>query len=180
MSKNKRVSIPESIRRQVLTEAGYRCGVPTCRSILAIDLHHLQPVSQEGGNYPSNLIALCPTCHALFHRGTITEDSLYVWKQILVSLSFAFDKEAIDLMMFLHKMKDDPRYLIKPDAVLQFAPLIGGDLVTLEWSEITVKNMMMIGYKVTLSAKGQHLIDAWMKGDRGLLNKPLVEVHNEV
>jgi hypothetical protein len=34
MAKSNRKSIPDDIKRQVLIEAGYRCGVPTCRNIL--------------------------------------------------------------------------------------------------------------------------------------------------
>ena len=70
-----RRSIPNNISIQVLTEAGYRCAVPICRNILAIDIHHLVEVSEGGGNEPGNLLALCPMCHALFHRGEIVRDS---------------------------------------------------------------------------------------------------------
>lgn len=68
----------------VLTEAGYRCAVPTCRNILALDMHHIWEVSAGGSDDPSNLIALCPTCHALYHRGTISAESIYIYKSMLV------------------------------------------------------------------------------------------------
>lgn len=48
MAKDNRKSISDEVRRQVLIEAGYRCGVPTCRNILAIDLHHMEPVNEGG------------------------------------------------------------------------------------------------------------------------------------
>ena len=35
-------------RTLVLTEAGYRCAVPTCRGILALDLHHIWEVVAGG------------------------------------------------------------------------------------------------------------------------------------
>jgi 5-methylcytosine-specific restriction endonuclease McrA len=76
-----RKAIPFSVQQQVLIEAGYRCGVPTCRNILAIDLHHLVPVNENGQNDIANLLALCPTCHALYHRGTYTKEAVYAWKQ---------------------------------------------------------------------------------------------------
>ncbi len=147
-------------------EAGYRCGVPTCRNILAIDLHHLDRVSEGGKDEPANLLALCPTCHALHHRGTIPREALYAYKQVLVSLSAAFDLEAVDLMLFLYEIKDDPRFLLKADAVVNFARLIGTHLAKLEWQEATVDNMTHIGYKVALSDKGLQLIEAWRSGDR--------------
>jgi hypothetical protein len=64
----------------VLAEAGYRCATPNCRTILAIDLHHLIWVSEGGPDDASNLLALCPTCHALHHRGEIPHEALTFWK----------------------------------------------------------------------------------------------------
>lgn len=84
MTKTRR-HIPDSVRRAVLTEAGFRCAVPTCRAILAIDLHHIVPVSDNGTDTLSNLLALCPTCHALHHRGTIPSESISTWKEALVN-----------------------------------------------------------------------------------------------
>src|ERR1700728_1479184 len=69
----------------VLTEAGYRCAVPTCREILLLDLHHIWEVSEGGGDEATNLIALCPTCHALYHRGKIRVESIYAWKAMLIA-----------------------------------------------------------------------------------------------
>jgi 5-methylcytosine-specific restriction endonuclease McrA len=62
--KSNRKPIPASLKREVLTESGYRCAVPTCRTILAIDLHHIIEVEEGGKNELSNLLALCPNCHA--------------------------------------------------------------------------------------------------------------------
>jgi hypothetical protein len=61
MSKGKpreRDNLPLKTRVIVLTESGYRCAVPTCRTILARDMHHIWEVSAGGGNDPSNLVAL--------------------------------------------------------------------------------------------------------------------------
>ena len=166
MTRDNRKPIPDDVKRQVLIEAGYRCGVPTCRNILAIDLHHMEQVSEGGGNETANLLALCPTCHALYHRGNYSKEAVYAWKQVLVSLSFAFDHGTIDLMLFLYKIKDDDTFLIKQDGMLQFARLIGNDLVSYEWKQGQIQSMMIAGYKVSLSTKGLHLIEAWMSGDR--------------
>jgi len=80
----KRKHIPQSVRQAALIEAGYRCAVPTCRTILAIDLHHIVEVSEGGGNDISNLLALCPTCHALFHRNVITLEAIN-FKGVIIS-----------------------------------------------------------------------------------------------
>src|SRR4051812_29981280 len=65
-----RKNLSLKLRTIVLTESGYRCAVPTCRNILALDMHHIWEVSAGGTDDPSNLIALCPNCHNLYHRGT--------------------------------------------------------------------------------------------------------------
>src|SRR5262245_6619960 len=85
-------------------------------------------VAAGGGNEPANLIALCPTCHALYHRGTISADSIYAYKAMLVALSQAFDLEAIDRLLFL---KLCPDYLVvSGDGLLLFARLIAAGLAT--------------------------------------------------
>jgi hypothetical protein len=88
---NQRKHIPDSVRDAILREAGYRCAVPTCNIILAIDLHHIVEVGEGGGNEPSNLLALCPTCHALYHRGTISGESIRKWKARLVAMNNIID-----------------------------------------------------------------------------------------
>jgi hypothetical protein len=90
------MSAAKHIKELVLTEAGYRCAVPTCRSILTIDLHHIVEVSKGGGDTPENLLPLCPTCHALYHRGTITRSSIQKWKQDLLSVSSQDFKRKIE------------------------------------------------------------------------------------
>ena len=48
MSKSRpreRDKLPVNTRVMVLAEAGYRCAVPTCRNILALDMHHIWEVS---------------------------------------------------------------------------------------------------------------------------------------
>src|SRR5512134_1494582 len=102
-----RKRLPLETRVIVLTESGYRCAVPTCRNILALDMHHIWEVSAGGPDNPSNLIALCPTCHSLYHRGTIHPDAIYAYKAMLVSITRAFDLEAIDRLLFLAACKQD-------------------------------------------------------------------------
>jgi hypothetical protein len=161
-----RKPISAQVARQVLIEAGYRCGVPTCRTILAIDLHHLVEVSEEGPNEPANLLALCPTCHALYHSGTMPREALYTYKLVLVSLSAAFDQATIDLMLFLDKVNDEPHFLVGADTLVQFARLIGSDLATCEWQQVAIDRVYYQKFHVSLSPKGRRLIEAWRSGNR--------------
>ncbi len=65
IKKATRKPIPASLKREVLAEAGYRCAVPTCRGILALDLHHIEEV-QEGGE---NILSTSSHCaqHAMLY-----------------------------------------------------------------------------------------------------------------
>ena len=162
-----RKRLPNQLKTSVLTEAGYRCAVPTCRGILAIDLHHIREVNSGGGNELSNLIALCPTCHALYHRGTIKEESIYSYKAMLVSLSNAFDLEAIDKLLFL-KMCPKDYLIISGDGALSFARLIAADLVDLKL--MGNNENLIVTYTVNLSPKGKLLIEAWKSGERTRIN----------
>ena len=165
-----RTNIPQKLRMQVLTESGYRCAVPTCRGILAMDLHHIWEVSAGGGNDLSNLIALCPTCHALHHRGTISTEAIYAYKAMLVAIGRAFDLESIDRLLFLYKFEKD-FLVVSGDGLLQFARLIAAQLATAE--QKVNNNWHIVNYAINISDKGRLLVNAWEQGDRTRLKKAL-------
>lgn len=165
-----RKTLSLNTKREVLIEAGYRCGVPTCRTILAIDLHHLVGVSDSGSNEISNLIALCPTCHALHHRGTISREALYAWKGTLVALNGAFDNETIDRLIFLSMCPVD--YLVvSGDGLLHFSRMIAAELAIVELK--ANNNWNIVTYAVNISDKGRMLVDAWKSGNRDEVAKAL-------
>lgn len=158
-----RENLPLKTKVIVLTESGYRCAVPTCRQILALDLHHIWEVSAGGTNDPSNLIALCPTCHALYHRGTIKAESIYVYKSMLVAITRAFDVEAIDRLLFLNSCKKD-FLVVSGDGLLHFSRLIAANLANVV--QKANNNWQIVTYAVNISARGRHLVEAWQLGDR--------------
>ena len=172
-----RKAIPQSVRQDLLIEAGYRCAVPTCRTILAIDLHHIVEVAEGGGNERSNLLALCPTCHALFHRGEISREAIRVWKGVLVSLNEGFDRDTKDKLLFL-SLKDRP-HLYSADGVLHFTNLIaaglakcGGERPELHASGYGA-DISKSRWPVELTERGKLLVAAWQKGDPQALEKAL-------
>ena len=167
-SPRERKKLPLRTVTIVLTESGYRCAVPTCRGILALDMHHIWEVTAGGGDEPTNLIALCPTCHALYHRGTISADSIYAYKSMLVAITRAFDLEAVDLLLFL-KMLPTDYLVVSGDGLLHFARLIAANLARVEMK--ANNNWQIVTYSVNISAKGRQLIDAWVSGDRTRLTQ---------
>ena len=169
MAERKKLSA--ALQQAVLIESGYRCAVPTCRNILAIDLHHIVEVSADGGDDAGNLLALCPTCHALFHRGTYSRDAIYAWKGIVVALNQAFDRDAIDLLLFLATANTVDQLRIDGTGVLRFARLIAAGLVQFQ---IALQNGPLITYEVGFTPKGRAFVNAWKKGDRDAVAAALV------
>lgn len=158
-----RKALPTDVRLVVLTEAGWRCGVPTCRMVLALDLHHLVVVSEGGSDGPTNLIALCPTCHALYHRGDLTRDALYTYKAILIALSNAFDIATVDQLLFLHAIAGRPPLQLQGQGVLAFMRLVAAGLADFK---TTGRDMGVEFYAVSLTPRGESLIEAWKSGNR--------------
>lgn len=165
-----RQTLPQRTRVCVLTESGYRCAVPTCRGILALDMHHIWEVSAGGSDDPSNLIALCPTCHALYHRGIIKQESIYVYKAMLVAITGAFELEAIDRLLFLELCEED-FLVVSGDGLLHFGRLIASGFASM--AQKAYNNWQIVTYAVNISDKGRQLIEAWKKGDRTRLGEAL-------
>jgi len=57
--------IPTATRRAVYMRENYACAL--CERPGVIHIHHAKPRSLGGSNALSNLIALCPVCHAIAH-----------------------------------------------------------------------------------------------------------------
>jgi hypothetical protein len=163
-----RKNIPPKIKLELLTEAGFRCAVPNCRILLILDIHHIYEVAEGGGNEASNLIALCPTCHDLYHRGHIPRSSIFAWKSMLVAINRGFDLESIDRLMFLEQQ--EPDYLIvQGDGVLHFDRLIAAGLAVFE--QKSNNENQIVTYAVNISPKGRMLIQAWRSGDHVQIKK---------
>jgi hypothetical protein len=165
-----RDKLPLKTRMVLLTECGYRCAVPKCRNILALDMHHMWEVAAGGGDDPTNLIALCSYCHDLYHRGTIKAESIYVYKAMLVAITRAFDVEAIDRLLFLESCKKD-FLIVSGDGLLHFARLIAAGFAT--GKQKSNNNWQFVTYAVNISDKGRMLIEAWKQGDRTQLKKAM-------
>jgi len=71
------------MRRDVLIESGYRCGMPHCRET-QIDVHHIVDYAKVKEHRFDNLIALCPNCHRRVTNGEVDQKAI---KQIKANLS---------------------------------------------------------------------------------------------
>lgn len=165
----KKGRISPSTRQSAMIETGYRCAVPTCRSSLSLDVHHIIQTSDGGSDKIENLIVLCPTCHMAFHRGTYTEEAIRVWKMTLLQLHNSHDRNAVNLLLFLDRL-NFPQFTVTADALLPFAPLVTSGLVNVTPKIFTSPATQTSGvnvehrYMVHLSEAGQSFLKAWKDG----------------
>jgi hypothetical protein len=165
---NERKKLPTETRELLLTECGYRCAVPRCRNILALDMHHIWEVHAGGSDDLSNLIALCSYCHDMYHRGNISAESIYIYKAMLVAISRAFDIDAVDRLMFLKGLEKD-FLVVTGDGLLHFSRLIAAGLATVDLKKNN--DWQIVTCAVNISEKGRLIIEAWQQGDRVRLQK---------
>jgi hypothetical protein len=169
MAKVKRKRIPLATQRQVLHESGYRCGNPGCRGIITLDIHHIEYVSENGGNGAENLLALCPTCHALHHAGHIPLESIRAWKMLLLSLNDGFSRSVVDFLLALDHIGKRP-VLLAIDTLLMMGSLVASGLLTLTHPNRGISEVSEWDYTqtrfVSLSEKGRAFIAAWKAGNQ--------------
>ena len=163
-----RKKLPSQTKELLLTECGYRCAVPRCRNILALDMHHIYELHEGGPDDLANLIALCSYCHDMYHRGNITRASIQTYKAMLVAISRAFDIEAVDRLMFLNECPKD-FLVVSGDGLLHFARLVAAGLANVD--QKANNNWQIVTYTVNISDKGRLIIEAWKAGDRMRLRK---------
>jgi hypothetical protein len=81
---------------------------------------------------------------------------------MLISLNHAFDKESISNLLFLKNNPPDQLF-ISGDGVLKFSHLIASGLASFS---LAMQNGPLILYKISLTDKGNRIIDAWFSGNR--------------
>lgn len=105
MNEETRPAVSAELRRRILTEAGHRCAIPTCRYI-EVEVHHIIPWEQCRTHEYENLIALCPNCHARADRGEMDRKSLRIYK---ANLRFAHEKFSQFEIDFLFDLEQKSR-----------------------------------------------------------------------
>ena len=164
----KKLSI--TLRQDLLMEAGYKCGNPTCRNVITSEIHHIEYVSRGGTDEASNLIVLCPYCHSMHHAGHIPVEAVRLWKGLLVSLNEGFDRQGMDLLLFLH---NTPKHTLwfSSDGLIKFAGLIGAELVEIANTDTTYmapnepRKFTQTTHNLKLTNRGTLLIEAWLAGN---------------
>jgi hypothetical protein len=157
----------------VLLESGYKCGNPTCRAVLALQLHHIEWVKDGGGTTPDNLLPLCGYCHDLHTRGTIPASAIRVWKGILVSLTSG-SAGCADMLLHLARLqghRHSQYFAYSAGDLLVLAPLLNARLIDADFrggssGGITGPTAF---FKIRLTPRGEALVAAWSAGSEDAL-----------
>jgi hypothetical protein len=140
--------------------------------VLTLEVHHIEYVSEGGGNGPDNLLVLCPNCHTFHHSGHIPRESLRSWKFLLLALNEAFDRRSIDTILALHALGG---VVVWGDGLLACAALVASGLVSVEEQDEFVEMEGILGkhtdrrtakYWIELSARGKVFVEGWKRGDQ--------------
>jgi HNH endonuclease len=169
MARDRR-AVPANVQREVLAEAGHMCANPRCRALI-LELHHIAWVKDGGGNEASNLLALCPNCHALHTRGDIPRSTIELWKLMLMRLNDALDRDSLDLLLFMYHFQGP--LAVTGDGLLRLARLMNTGLVHM--GALThVGDGALTTWMPELTDFGMRLVVAWTDGDAGTVRELLV------
>jgi hypothetical protein len=165
-----RSAVPEKVKRAVLAEAGHMCANPRCRALI-LELHHMIWVKDGGSNEASNLLALCPNCHALHTRGHIPRNTSELWKLMLMRLNDALDRDSLGLLLFMYRFGEG--LAVTGDGLLRLARLINTGLV-----DPGAKSYAGPGpldtWRPALTDLGRRLVTAWIDGDADTVRQLLL------
>ncbi len=71
-----KTAIPPAIRRTVFAKARHKCETPGCHHTRFLEIHHIVPRNEGGGNDLGNLKLVCSACHRLVHQSPLFSKEL--------------------------------------------------------------------------------------------------------
>lgn len=174
----RREPVPSHTKALVLLECGYMCANPRCRHVLTLELHHIHWVRDGGGNSASNLLALCPNCHALHTQGKIPHQAVRVWKGMVQSVNNT-NRDNVDIILHLEKMEKSNigrsiRY--SGESLLRLAGLLNSGVVEIlsgQAASGTGGSPPFSAFEIKLTPLGCSLVEAWLQGDERLYLKAM-------
>jgi hypothetical protein len=157
---NRRPSIPRQLKREILTEAGYRCAIPTCKHPTT-EIAHIIPWSEVETHEFQNLIALCPNCHTRYDKKEIDRKAIVHYKMNLSLINSRYgDLEQRVLRGFSQSDVGDKQYLPKQLEIL-VDYLVEDGLI--EKDEF--KSALGEWHIYLLTEKGKEFIDKWINAE---------------
>lgn len=158
-----RPAIARQLERDVLVEAGHRCAIPACHQV-PVEVAHIKPWRTVREHTFDNLIALCPTCHALYDKGEIDRKAMLQYKANLSVLNGRYgDLERRVLLYFAESSDRDSIYLAKGFDILLMYLIADGFLV--ETDELKYR-FSKEGTLYYITDQGREFVDKWLRAEK--------------
>lgn len=113
-----------------MLEAGYRCAVPTCRTVEPLDIHHIVDYAKVKTHEFDNMIVLCANCHRRVGKGPrrLDRKSLRIIKR---NLGLMYGRYSDVERRVLQHFVDDPEatYVLLPETPVLFGHLVRDGLI---------------------------------------------------
>ena len=99
--------IPNSLKRRLLEEAGYRCAVPTCRATDPLQFEHIEGWAETREHNFEDMIILCANCHSRVTSKKINKSAIKTYKHNLAILTGRYSLFEMRILESL--FKDGPK-----------------------------------------------------------------------
>ena len=171
--------VPESIKRTLFQEAGYRCAIPTCGETNALEIDHIENWSDVQEHDVHNMIILCANCHTRKTKGEIPREALRAYKKNLMVINGRYTLQEVRLIIYAFKAmkeiknKDNEIPLTFWDGdLITYAGLDADEIisfthmyhVTYDWGAPPAGDSENKGIKIAITEKGWEFISKFMSG----------------
>ncbi|MBI5961669.1 MAG: HNH endonuclease [Chloroflexi bacterium] len=161
----RRTSVPSQLKREVLLEAGHRCAIPTCRQT-TLEITHIAPWSKVKEHEFANLIALCPTCHARYHKGEIDRQSMLSYKRNLSILNSRYTDIERRVLDFFASQPEAQYIKLPGGVVIWLWYLIKDGYLVLDGHSSGHKEDEFPNYDLYyLTPAGRELVQKWISAE---------------
>jgi len=155
--------VPEDLKRRVLSEAGHRCAIPTCRD-QTTEVVHIEPPEEVKALDPEDLVALCPDCEARLGKGEIDRKLLKAYKRILRRLTARYSTFEVAT---LNELRQGWNVRVGEPMLPMVKNLLDEGLVEVKSPGISDSGVPSVA-RASLTEKGNRLIEEWIKGNEEL------------
>lgn len=113
-----------------MIEAGYRCAVPTCRTVAPLEIDHIEDYARVGKHDFSNMIVLCANCHRLKGDGprNLDRKALRIVKANLALINQRYNDTERRILEYFAENPDAEAVLL-PETPVLFGYLLKDGLI---------------------------------------------------
>lgn len=160
-----RKHLPADLKRAVLMESGFRCAIPACRQDNP-EVHHITPISEGGPDSFHNLIALCPNCHARYHRGEIDRKAMRIYKANLAIVNGRYSSLERRVLEHFGQRPDTNDILLPRVLEILYECLLTDGLLQDPEPEPTIREILEppTHKRYIITSKGHEFVRLWFSG----------------